>query len=261
MAPHTNWYYPSSYLLYELNGFHDVEKAVVDERKVCIYLNGHELASIMCSAYNLEELAIGFLCSERLIRNLGDIDVLTISESNNCVDVWSKDVSIKIPDHRTITSGCGSGVTFDGIRSSHEVSKTNLTIDPAQINSLMTKFLQVTDLYRDIGGVHTSALSKDQDIVLVAEDMGLANTVNRLWGRALQQGIDVRGCILQCSGRVVSDVLDKAVEMDLPVIISLTSPTSLSVEMAQKANITLIGYARGNSFRIYSAPQRIVGAV
>jgi FdhD protein len=77
----------------------------------------------------------------------------------------------------------------------------------------------------------------------VAEDMGLVNTVDRLWGRALQQGIEIKGCILHCSGRIVSEILDKAVGMNLLIIISLTSPTSFSVETARKANITLIGYA------------------
>jgi FdhD protein len=65
IAAYKNWSYTSSYLLYEHGGFHHIDKAVVDEQQVCIYLNGQEPVSIICSPYNLEELAVGFLCSER----------------------------------------------------------------------------------------------------------------------------------------------------------------------------------------------------
>ena len=259
MTTNNEWFRPTSYFLYDDNNFSRIEKAVVGEDQICIFLNGQELATLMCSPYYLDELAIGFLRSEGMIRSLDDIDVLTISASNTCVDVWLKDINIKPPDHRIITSGCGERVTFDDLRMHKSVIESDIKIGASQVVILMNKLLPIADLYRDIGGVHTSALSDGQEILLVAEDMGLNNTIDRLWGKALQQGLRTKDSIMLCTGRIVSDVLGKAIEMGIPIIISLTSPTSLSIEMARKTNLTIIGYARGNSFRVYSAPERVVG--
>jgi FdhD protein len=93
---------------------------------------------------------------------------------------------------------------------------------------------------------------------LVAQDVGRHNTIDRLWGQALQQGLQTEGRILLASGRISSEMLNKAAKMGTPIIISRTSPTGLSVELGQAWNITVIGYARGNTFRIYSAPERVV---
>jgi FdhD protein len=248
---------PASYLLYEHGSARRVENAVVGERQICIYLNGQELATLRCSPYHLDELAVGFLRSERLIESMSDVDILTISESNSCVDVWLKDARVKPPTRRIITSGCGEGVTFDKARTPHWFGEKDTSIEAADVNNLMNELMQVAELYREVGGVHTSALSDGRDLILVAEDMGLNNTVDRLWGKALRQGRETRGCILLCSGRIVSDIIEKGIEMGVPIIISLTSPTSLSIEMASKVNLTLIGYARGDSFRVYSAPERV----
>jgi FdhD protein len=249
---------PASYLLYEHGSTRQVENAVVGERQICIYLNGQELATLRCSPYHLDDLAVGFLRSERLIESMSDVDILTISESNSCVDVWLKDARIKPPAHRIITSGCGEGVTFDKARTPHWFGEKDTSIEAAGVNNLMNELMQVAEVYREVGGVHTSALSDGQELILAAEDMGLNNTVDRLWGKALQQGRETRGCILLCSGRIVSDIIEKGIEMGVPIIISLTSPTSLSIEMASKVNLTLIGYARGDSFRVYTAPERVV---
>lgn len=252
--------FPSaSYLLYDHGGLRQVENAVVGERQVCIFLNGQELATLRCSPYDLQELALGFLRSEGLIAGLDDVDVLTVSAAGSCVDVWLKDTGVKPPARRVITSGCGEGVTFEGPRTPQALADTHVSIEAAQVNVLMNKLMQGAETYREVGGVHTSALSDGLDLVLVAEDMGLNNTIDRLWGKALRQRFETRGRILLCSGRIVSDITEKAIEMAVPIIISLTSPTSLSIEMARNVNLTIIGYARGTSFRVYSAPERVVG--
>jgi FdhD protein len=94
---------------------------------------------------------------------------------------------------------------------------------------------------------------------LVAEDVGRHNTIDRLAGRALRDGLDTEGMILLTSGRITSEMLAKAARMRIPVAISRTSPSSLSVELATAWNITLVGYARGTGFRVYAAPERIEG--
>jgi FdhD protein len=121
----------------------------------------------------------------------------------------------------------------------------------------MHKLHLAAELYQEVRGVHTSALSDGQELLLVAQDVGRHNTIDRLWGQALQQGVETEGHILLASGRISSEMINKAAKMKVPIIISRTSPTSLSVELGRAWHITVIGYARGNQFRVYSAPERI----
>lgn len=249
--------YPTTYIAYKGNSASPVDNAVIEEALVCIFVNGQELATFMCTPYRLEELALGFLRSEGFIQSLADIELLTLSESGTCVDIWLRDLSFSPPQRRIITSGCGGGVTFDDLSQRHPPLNTALSISPQQIERLMKKLHLSAQLYNEVRGVHTSALSDGHELLLVAQDVGRHNTIDRLWGQALQQNLATSGKILLASGRISSEMLNKAAKMHIPLIISRTSPTSLSVELGRAWNITIIGYARGNSFRVYSAPDRV----
>ncbi len=255
--------YPTTYISYDHDTFRPVESDVIKEGRVCILVNGQELATLMCTPYQLDELAIGFLRSEGIIQSLADINVLTISASQSCVDVWLVDVwlidlNIKLPTRRIITSGCGGGVTFDDQSESYVPLNTPVTIEAAQVQLLMKRLYEAGELYRAVQGVHTSALSDGQELLLVAEDVGRHNTIDRLWGQALQHTLATRDRILLSTGRLSSEVFSKAYKMGVPILISRTSPTSLSIKLPRAAKMTIIGYARGDSFRIYSTPERVV---
>jgi FdhD protein len=112
-------------------------------------------------------------------------------------------------------------------------------------------------LYRETGGVHTSALSDGEQIVLVAEDIGRHNTLDKIAGLCLMKNIWPDTRILITTGRISSEMLQKAARLRAPILISRTSPSSLSIEMAERYGITLIGYARRNRFNVYSNSQRI----
>lgn len=249
---------PTTYVLYKGDTANLIDSAVIEEALVCISVNGQELATFMCTPHHLEELTIGFLRSEGFIQSLNDIEILHLSDSGNCVDIWLRDLSFTPPKRHIITSGCGGGVTFDDLSQRHPPLNTAMTVTPQQITLLMQKLHLAAELYNEVRGVHTSALSDGHELVLVAQDVGRHNTIDRLWGQALQRGINPEGRILLASGRISSEMLNKAAKMKVPIIISRTSPTSLSVELGRTWNITVVGYARGNTFRVYSAPERIV---
>ena len=250
--------YPTTYSLYSAGEMHQVEDAVIEEALVCIYVNGQELATFMCTPRRLEELALGFMRSEGFIHSLGDIEVLTLSDNGTCVDIWLRDLSFTPPSRRIITSGCGGGVTFDDLSGRHTPLNSRRVVTPEQVVTLMKKLHLAAELYKEVRGVHTSALSDGQDLLLVSQDVGRHNTIDRLWGQALKQGVEINGRILLASGRISSEMLNKAAKMGVPIIISRTSPTSLSVDLGRAWHITVIGYARGNSYRVYTAPERVV---
>jgi FdhD protein len=112
-------------------------------------------------------------------------------------------------------------------------------------------------LYKQARGVHTSALSDGHDLLLVAEDVGRHNTIDRIWGKAMKRGISTEGRVLLTTGRISSEMLGKAAKMGAPVIASRTSPTSRSVALAQQWDITLGAYIRRGGFRVYAGVERL----
>ncbi|MEK7784767.1 MAG: formate dehydrogenase accessory sulfurtransferase FdhD [Chloroflexota bacterium] len=260
----TDGIHPLDYTLYENGAWQPMAGAITEEALVCIHVNGRELATFMCTPREQDELALGFLRAEGLIHSLAEVRALTISANGRCVDVWL-DHAIELPARRIITSGCGGGVTFDDMQARHPSASlrtgaplnTRATITPDQIFARMRELYQAGDLYSVTQGIHTSALSDGERLLLVAEDVGRHNTIDRLWGKALKQNISTEGNILLATGRISSEMLGKAAKMGIPIVVSRTSATSLSVELGRAWNITVVGYARRNSLRVYTAPHRI----
>ncbi len=238
--------------------------AITEEALVCIHVNGRELATFMCTPREQDELALGFLRAEGLIHSLAEVRALTISASGRCVDVWL-DHAVELPTRRIITSGCGGGVTFDDMQARHPSAplrtgaplNTRATITPEQIFARMRELYHAANLYSVTQGIHTSALSDGERLLLVAEDVGRHNTIDRLWGKALKQNISTEGRILLATGRISSEMLGKAAKMGVPIVASRTSATSLSVELGRAWNIAVVGYVRRNSLRVYTAPHRL----
>ena len=246
------------YVLYSGGRGTVIEDAVIKEQLICIFVNGKELATFMCSPQDPEELALGFLRSEGFIDSIADVDLITTSRHQTCVDVWLKqNKRFEAPKRRIITSGCGGGVTFDDLSQKVAPLDSEVVFQPDQIFAMMRQLNQAATLYRQVRGVHTSALSDGQRLLTVAEDVGRHNTIDRLWGQAMQQGIETRDRLIITTGRVSSEMLNKAAKMGAPVVASRTSPTSLSVELARAWNITLLGYVRPPRMRVYTARHRI----
>ena len=112
-------------------------------------------------------------------------------------------------------------------------------------------------LYREVRGVHTSALADPMRLLVVKEDVGRHNTLDKIRGAALLTGLPTRDRILVTTGRVSSEMMTKAVRMGTPIVVSRTSPTALSVRLADAWGITLVGYARGRRLSVYTHPQRL----
>jgi FdhD protein len=116
---------------------------------------------------------------------------------------------------------------------------------PEQVGRMIESLLASQNLYRKAGGAHTSALSDGQQIYAVSEDIGRHNTLDKIAGHYLMEKLEVSPRILLTTGRVSSEMMQKAARLGAAVVISRTSPSSLSIQMAQRWGITLIGYARG----------------
>ncbi len=241
------------------DGWHQGEGEIIEEALISIFVNGIELASMMGSPLQQEKFALGFLKNEGLIESMSEINLIYTSELGCCVDIWLDRDFVK-PERLIITSGCGGGVTFDDPRIGIEPLNSELVIEPAQIRQAFRKLQPPNSLYARSRGVHAAGLfdPQSEEILVIVEDIGRHNTIDKISGICLQDGIDPQGRVLLITGRISSEMLRKAAKMGCPVIASRTSPTSMSVEMAQAWNITLIGYVRSGRMRVYSSPERVV---
>jgi FdhD protein len=233
-----------------------VEGGVPQEAALSIYVNGFELATYMCMPQQQKALAVGFLANEGLIAGMDEVKVLHVCARGTCADVWLSH-AIQPPSRSIVTSGCGGGLTFEDLSSHIEPLDSDVRVKPAQVQDLMRQLYRAGERYRAVRGIHTSALSDGQRLLLVAEDVGRHNTLDKLRGLALMQGLETRDRVLLSSGRVSSDMLVKAARMGAPVVVSRTSPTSLSVALARAWGITLIGYVRAGQMNVYAGAERL----
>lgn len=231
---------------------------MISETLLTIYVNGGELATIMATPQGQDLLALGFLKNEGFIASLAEVEIIHITKAGCCVDVWLNRPFEK-PPRAIITSGCGGGVTFTDPETGFSPLRSALTIAPALIHRAIHKLQPPGSLYARARGVHAAGLLEpaSEALLAIAEDVGRHNTIDKLTGYCLQNEIETRERVLLVTGRVSSEMLRKAAAMGCPIVASYTSPTSLSVAMAHAWNITLVGYARGGSLRVYSGHERL----
>jgi FdhD protein len=259
-----------------------VTRPVIAETPWVLYLNGREVLTFMCSPTKLHCLAIGFLYSEGLISSIEDIwqikvfldehrvymffpeanldeelHMSTCAEAGGSITVHLKHQP-QFPERRVLTSGCGGGITFDDLSGNFTPIESDLCIEVQQLSKLMRELNYQANLYRQSRGVHTSALSDGERLLVLAEDVGRHNTLDKIRGEALLQGLSTEGCLLLTSGRISSEMITKARKMEVPLVVSRTSPTATSVQLARRWNMTLVGYARAPQLRIYTGAERIL---
>lgn len=250
-----------AYQIKPINRFHhgdseQVDDGVIVEQSVSLTVNGKLWLSFMCSPVDLQALAVGFLYNENVIKSMDEIEDLYVCEHRDNVDVWLNR-SVEEPKNWRRTSGCTGGYTAAVLDEVEPVPENGLVVAPKQILGLIRKLFESQDIYRKSGGVHSSALAHPGGLLFQLEDVGRHNTLDKIAGKILMDGIDVSSKIILTTGRISSEMLQKAARMDTSILVSRTSPTSMSVELAERLGITLIGYARGHRFNVYAHPERV----
>ena len=224
------------------------------EMQLTIYVNHQELVTILCTPTKLNCLVLGFLYTAGIISGMGDVASMRVCEEESLADVMLSNSGYKLPTKRTLTSGCGGGAIF---KTQGQRVDSGLVVKPKEVLSLMKQLQEKMELYRLSGGVHASALSDTGKLLVVAEDIGRHNTFDKIQGECLLRGLSTRDRLLLGTGRVSSEMLLKAAEMLIPVVVSRTSPTERAISLARDLGIALVGYARGSRLTVYSHPERL----
>ncbi|OEF97179.1 hypothetical protein BHF68_05020 [Desulfuribacillus alkaliarsenatis] len=232
------------------------------EYPVTIFFNDQELVTLLCTPTYLEELAIGFLNSEGMIRSYDDIASVELDSEKGLIYVKTKKkkaLTEKLFAKRTITSGCGKGTIFYNVLDSMRANKIErpLDITSEQVTSLMTELQQNSMMFKETGGNHASSLCDPTGMVVYHEDIGRHNAVDKIVGHCVKHNINIENKVLVTSGRVSSEILLKVAKLDIPMIISKSAPTTLSVRLARELGLTLVGFVRGRRFNIYANGWRL----
>lgn len=229
--------------------------SVPQETILTIFVNSQELVSSLCTPTKLNCLVVGYLFSENVITGMGDVLSMRLCEEESLADVRLSRTDFSLPQGRILTSGCGGGVSLTSAEPAKVFSDLKAT--PAQILNLMERLLKGAGLYRISGGIHTSALCENENILVIAEDIGRHNTLDKIQGECLLRKLSTQNKIIITTGRLSSEMVRKSAGMGIPIIVSLTSPTERAVTSSKELGITLIGYAKGKRMIVYSCPERL----
>jgi formate dehydrogenase family accessory protein FdhD len=230
---------------------------VIREVTLCINLHGKPLANIACAGNYLDELAIGFLKSERIITGLDEIEKIEVEAKKNSVNIILKNEkkSSEIFVKNIASSGArGKSVSVDLLLPLKVPVEFN--IKTQVVLELMEELLEKSLLHNETHGTHCSALAQQGKIIALREDIGRHNTIDMLGGYVLQK-INLSDAIILTTGRISSEIVYKVWNLGIPAIISRSAPTTKAIELLNKANIMLIGYVRGGRMNIYSQERRV----
>ncbi len=247
-----------AYRRFEFQKWEEIQAETIVEAPVSLTINGQVWLTLMCTPTDLEALALGFLYNEGVIESLDEVADVHLCEHGDNVDVWLYHAAER-PQHWRRTSGCSGGMTAIDTQARWQTSLEGAgpRLSPHQVEALVEKLLEEQELYRDTGGVHSSILSDGEQVLLRAEDIGRHNTLDKIAGQMLLKDLWPESRVLVTTGRISSEMLQKAARLGATILISRTSPNALSIALAERYGITLIGYARRHRFNLYTHPWRI----
>jgi FdhD protein len=236
-----------------------MKDTVVTEHALTVYMDNKELVTLLCSPEKLEYLAIGFLCSEGLIKGKEDLKEIVLDENQCVIEIATVEHTNTAKDgvsKRLIGSSGGRGIS--SLSLDHHKVESALTITPVEIFSLIGEFVHRSEVFEATGGVHSAALCNTRHILVFSEDIGRHNAIDKVFGECLLKALPTDDHIVITSGRVSSEIVNKVVKRNIPILISKSAPTNRGVELAADLGITLIGFVREGRMNLYTHTRRVV---
>ena len=242
-----------------------VEDKIVTEFPVTVKINEEEFVTMVCSPQYIEDMVIGYLASEGVIRAYTDIKNIWVQEKEGYVHVTIDKLNPyfqNLQNKRYITSCCGaSRQGFVFINDALTAKKMNDISVELSINDcfqLMNKLQQSAATFQETGGVHNAAICDKNGFMLSRMDIGRHNALDKLYGYCLKKHISIRDKVVVFSGRISSEILLKVAKIGCEVVLSKSAPTELALNLAEELGITTVGFIRNDSLNIYTCPERIL---
>lgn len=237
---------------------------IVQEYPLELIYNGDCINTFLCSPEYFDELALGFLITEGYLSDIKEIETILFEKETRQMTVFtlakkkSEQYSFKIEETGILNSLKNNEIESYLDKLGCKAIESELNITTSKIFEFMEKTLNHSEIFKNTGGVHSIALADAYSLIMVREDVARHNALNKIIGFAYKQKLNLKDKIIVLSGRVSLEMLLKSARVGISIIISKSAPTTLSVKLAEKLNITLVGFVRKNKMNIYTNPDRIL---
>lgn len=237
---------------------------VVVEEPMQLVVDGHPIAVVMRTPGHDEELAAGFLLTEGIVRTGEEIARIDVEcRENHALIFLSEGVTVdyeRLTRHLFSASSCGlcGKATIEAIATVHPPAGDGPVFSQKAILGSPDALRAAQTTFERTGGLHASAIfDREGKIMVLREDVGRHNALDKVLGWALLEGVDLSNTFVLMSGRLSFELMQKALAGRIPLVAGISAPSSLAVEFAQEANQTLIGFLRPPRFNLYAGPERL----
>ncbi|MBL8513845.1 MAG: formate dehydrogenase accessory sulfurtransferase FdhD [Betaproteobacteria bacterium] len=236
---------------------------IAGEHPLTIYIDKREILTIMTLGAAPEALVLGYLRNQRLVDAIDDIVSVQVDWEVNACSVTTrhglKNLDEKMAK-RTKTTGCGEGTVFGDLME--EVDKIQLRrdvfVEESTLFGLLNNVRLHESIYKQAGAVHGCALADGENILTFVEDVGRHNAVDAIAGWMWLEGVSGEDKIFYTTGRLTSEMVIKAAQMRIPVLVSRSGLTQMGYEIARKVGITMIGRAVNRHYLLFTGDERLV---
>jgi FdhD protein len=238
-----------------------IETAVVVERPLTLFLNGQEIVTMMTIADFPDYLAVGYLLNQNMLRPDDEIAGIDYDPELEVVVVRTgrqTDFEDKLKK-KTLTSGCAQGTVFGDVMEKFDAVRLDpdAVLKTSWLYALSKRINLTPSLYLAAGAIHGCVLCEEDRPLIYMEDVGRHNAIDKIAGYMHLRGIGPEGKIFYTTGRLTSEMVIKTVQMRVPILVSRSGFTAWGVELARKADLTLVGRAKGKRFIALAGEHRL----
>ena len=239
-----------------------VEASVTVERPLTLYLNGQEIVTMMTILDRPEDLALGYLLNQGMLRRDDAVTGIDYDDDLQVVVVRTErrtDYEEKLKK-KTLTSGCAQGTAFGDLLEDFAQARLPAPggIRTSELYRLLHRINTLPTLYLEAGAIHGCALCRADQPLVYMEDVGRHNAVDKIAGWMFRTACDPADKVFYTTGRLTSEMVIKTVRMGIPVLVSRSGFTAWGVELAQEVGLTLIGRCKGRRFTVLSGETRLI---
>lgn len=257
---------PLTHTIAVVNEFGDSQALEIPaERALTVYVDKRELVTLMTLGAQPEWLVLGYLLNQRLIQNVRDIESITVDWEVGAaaVKTYAGIANLKEKtERRVVTSGCGQGSVFGDLMADVDTIVLPIShITQAQIYGIVNTIRLHESIYKAAGSVHGCALFEGESMLMFVEDVGRHNAIDAIAGWMSLQGetgLKASDKVFYTTGRLTSEMVIKAAQMGVPIVISRSGITQMGQAVAQQLGVCAIGRATNKRFLCFSAPHRLV---
>ncbi len=245
---------------------HEKEDEIAVETIISVVINDRLVNSILCSPILEKELVIGYLFTTGVINSFQDISNIEIEGYNVNITLNSEiNLDSRLEQsqfvNRVVTSGCNPPEFWLQVKKGKNLPKieSQMKLNINGIFNVIKDLNNNSDIFRRTGATHAAGLYDLQlNRILVAEDIGRHNAIDKVIGHALINGISLEDKILVSTGRLTADIVFKSAKCGIPIVTSMAAATDSGISTANATKTTLIGFVRGKRANLYTSPFRII---